>query len=238
MITGRPCVELVVNFPCIAAMLCRDARGVGAGWHGMRNVEFFFDLSSPWTYLAFHNVRPLVREQGAQLHWRPILVGAVFNAVNPTVYALRESPESPRMRFLYKSLQDWAVMSGLTLNFPSPHHPARSVTAMRACCVLESNQEQLERFAERVFHAYFVDQQNIDDAGVIATLADAVGVDGSALVTALGEEPAKARLRDNTQQLIDRGGFGSPTLFVDGDDMYFGNDQLPLVERALAEAVE
>ena len=58
----------------------------------MRNIECFFDCSSPWTYLCFHNLQPLAAELGARIDWRPILVGGVFNAVNPGVYVSRANP--------------------------------------------------------------------------------------------------------------------------------------------------
>jgi 2-hydroxychromene-2-carboxylate isomerase len=198
-------------------------------------VEFFFDLSSPWTYLAFHNIRPMLRETGAAVAWRPILVGGVFNAVNRSVYAGREDPDSPRMRFMIKSLKDWAAWSGVELDFPSEHHPVRSVHAMRFCCALEDDQPALERFAEAAFRAYFRDRRNLDDPAVLVDIANTIGLDGAALAAATATDPVKDRLRANTQQVIDRGGFGSPTIFVDGD-MYFGNDQLPLVRRAIERA--
>ncbi len=199
----------------------------------MKPIEFFFDLSSPWTYLAFHNIQPIARAHNASLRWRPILVGGVFNAVNPAVYSARESPDNPRMRHTFKVLKDWAAWSNLPLNFPSPHHPAKSVLPMRACCVLEDRQEVLQRFATAVFEAYCVGEENIDDPAVIARLGTEIGEEGEALVERAGSQAIKDHLRANTQEVVDRGGYGSPTIFVDGNDMYFGNDQLPLVELAL-----
>ena len=198
-------------------------------------VEFFFDLSSPWTYLAFASIRPMIAETGAEIAWRPILVGGVFNAVNKSVYAGREDPDSPKMRFMIKSLKDWAAWSGVEMDFPSEHHPVRSVHAMRFCCALEDDQPALERFAEAAFRAYFRDRRNLDDPVVLVDIAVGVGLDGQALAAATATDAVKDRLRANTQEVIDRGGFGSPTIFVDGD-MYFGNDQLPLVRRAIERA--
>ncbi|MBX3484263.1 2-hydroxychromene-2-carboxylate isomerase [Phenylobacterium sp.] len=200
----------------------------------MAHLEFFFDLSSPWTRLAFHNVRPILAETGATVRWRPFLVGGVFNAVNPAVYAGRETPDSPRMRHTWTWLRDWARLAGVPMNFPSAHHPVRSVHAMRVCCALEDDQATLARFAEAAFHAYFAEQRNLDDPAVLVDVADACGLDGAALAARAGDDDVKQRLRDNTQAVIDRGGFGSPTMFVDGTRIYFGNDQLPLVRQALA----
>ncbi|MBL8554308.1 MAG: 2-hydroxychromene-2-carboxylate isomerase [Phenylobacterium sp.] len=200
----------------------------------MAHLEFFFDLSSPWTRLAFHNVQPILRETGATVTWKPFLVGGVFNAVNPAVYAGRENPDSPRMRHTWAWLKDWARLAGVPMNFPSPHHPVRSVHAMRFCCALEDDQAALVRFAEAAFHAYFADQRNLDDPAVLIDVANACGLDGEALAARTADDDVKQRLRDNTQAVIDRGGFGSPTMFVDGARIYFGNDQLPLVRQALA----
>lgn len=196
-------------------------------------IEFFFDLSSPWTYLAFHNIRPILDETGAEITWRPFLVGGVFNAVNKSVYAAREDTKGPKARFFMKSLRDWAAWSGLPLHFPAPWHPVRSVHAMRACCALEEDQDALVRFADAAFAAYFDRQENLDEPDVLAAIADGIEMDGAALVAATQTDAVKGKLRANTDEVIERGGFGSPSIFVDGTDMYFGNDQLPLVKRAI-----
>ena len=196
-------------------------------------VEFFFDLSSPWTCLAFHNLPGVLERTGATATYRPILVGGVFNAVNPAVYAAREQVDNRRLQHSWKILKDWARLAGVPMNFPSQWHPAKSIAAMRFCSALEDDQAALVRFAGGAFASYFDRQENLDDPAVLAAVADAEGLDGAALSRAASTDPVKARLRANTDELIARGGYGSPSLFVDGDDMYFGNDQLPLVEAAL-----
>ena len=74
----------------------------------MIDLEFFFDCSSPWTYLGFHNLQPLAAEMGARIRWRPILVGGVFNTVNPSVYASRENPVPAKQAYSLKNMRDWA----------------------------------------------------------------------------------------------------------------------------------
>lgn len=201
-------------------------------------VEFFFDLSSPWTCLAFHNLPALLDRAGASARYRPILVGGVFNAVNPAVYAAREQADNRRLAHSWKVLKDWARVAGVPMNFPSKWHPAKSVAAMRFCCALEDDQAALVRFARGAFASYFGAQENLDDPAVLIAVADAAGLDGAAVAEAAVGDEAKARLRANTDELIARGGYGSPTIFVDGDDMYFGNDQLPLVEAALERTLQ
>jgi len=201
-------------------------------------VEFFFDLSSPWTCLAFHNLPGVLERTGAAATWRPILVGGVFNAVNPAVYAAREQADNRRMEHSWKVLKDWARLAGVPMNFPSRWHPAKSIHAMRFCCALEEDQDALVRFAGAAFASYFDRQENLDDPGVLEAAADAVGLDGAAIRAASTSDAVKARLRANTEEVIARGGYGSPTIFVDDTDMYFGNDQLPLVEAALKRTAE
>lgn len=196
-------------------------------------VEFFFDLSSPWTRLAFANLWPLLARAGEDAILRPILVGGVFNAVNPAVYAAREDAGSRRMQHVWKVLTDWSALAGVTMKFPSAYHPAKSVTAMRMACALEDDQTALRLFAEAAFESYFGRGENLDDPEVLIAAAKAVGLDGMAIAQAATTDAVKLRLRANTDELIARGGYGSPTIFVDGTDMYFGNDQLPLVEFAL-----
>lgn len=199
-------------------------------------VEFFFDLSSPWTRLAFHNVQPILVETGAGVRWRPFLVGGVFNAVNPRVYELRADPEQRAMKRSFEWLKEWARLAGVAMNFPSEFHPVKSVAAMRCACALEDDQAALFRFADAAFEAYFGGARNIDDPAVLAAIADEIGMDGAALVTRSTTPEVKDRLRTNTDEAIARGAFGSPTLFV-GDRMYFGNDQLPLVRQKLMEMI-
>ncbi|MEM7190771.1 MAG: 2-hydroxychromene-2-carboxylate isomerase [Pseudomonadota bacterium] len=200
----------------------------------MARIDFWFDLSSPWTYLAFHNIQPIAAEAGAEIAWRPFLVGGVFNAVNPSVYAGREDPNGPKMRHMLKSLKDWAAWSDLPLNFPAPHHPVRSVHAMRMCCALEHDQPNLHRFATAAFEDYFVGQRNLDDPEVLIDIANKLGLDGHALRKATQDPVIKEKLKVNTQAVIDLGGYGSPAIVIDGSDLYFGNDQLPLVHRCLS----
>lgn len=197
-------------------------------------MEFFFDCSSPWTYLAFHRIGELAAEADAELIWRPILVGGVFNQVNASVYEQRAKPVPAKARYHAKDLQDWARLYGLKIGWPSVF-PVNSVKAMRGCLAAEEA-GCLPKFARVVFEAYWGRDEDVSREDVLGLLAADVGLDAAALLARIAEPELKAKLRANTDELIQRGGFGSPTMFVDGDDMYFGNDRLPLVRRALREA--
>ncbi|MEE4660672.1 MAG: 2-hydroxychromene-2-carboxylate isomerase [Halieaceae bacterium] len=199
-------------------------------------IEFFFDLTSPWTYLAFTGIQPLAQRYAADIEWRPILVGGVFNAVNQELYAKREAAfgNERQLKHMLKDLEDWARLRGIVLNWPD-FHPANAVKCMRGCFVAE-DQGKLLPYSQAVFEAYWGRCEDVGDDAVLAAIAEAQGMDAPAFLEAIQQQPIKDRLRANTDELIDRGGFGSPTLFLNGDDMYFGNDRLPLVEAALARA--
>ncbi len=197
-------------------------------------VECYFDCSSPWTWLGVHNLVPLAEEAGAVIAWRPILVGGVFNAVNPSVYASRENPVPAKRAYMLKDLQDWARLAGLTIRFPPTVFPVNSVKAMRGCVWLEPRGLLLP-FARAVFEAYWTRDEDVSRDEVLVPLVERLGVDAREFLAAVASQPVKDALRANTESLIARGGFGSPTFFV-GDDMYFGNDRLPLLRDALRRA--
>jgi len=195
-------------------------------------IEFFFDCSSPWTYLAFNNIQPLAAELGAHIRWRPFLVGGVFNSVNPSVYFAREHPVPAKQAYQLKDMQDWARQAGVSIRFPPSVFPVNSVKAMRGCILLEP-QGKLVPFAQAAFGAYWGENRDISDDAVLAELCARAGVDGAAFFAGIARQEIKDQLKANTDELIRRGGFGSPTMFVNGEDMYFGNDRLPLVRAAL-----
>lgn len=196
-----------------------------------RRLEFYFDCSSPWTYLAFHAVQPLAAEFGAEVAWKPILVGGVFNAVNQTVYDNRARPNPRKQAYMLKDLADWAKLYGLRIVFPPSVFPVNSVKCMRGAFVaLDAG--KLVPYTTAAFEAYWSDDRDISKEEVLADIAATAGLDRQRFFSGIESDACKARLRANTDELIARGGFGSPTLFVDGA-MFFGNDRLPLVRAAL-----
>jgi 2-hydroxychromene-2-carboxylate isomerase len=199
-------------------------------------IDFYFDCSSPWTYLAFHNIQPLARECAATICWKPVLVGGIFNAVNPSVYAQRDNPIPAKRDYMLKDLQDWAREAGLRITMPPSVFPVNSVKVMRACIwLLEQKPAVFLPFATAVFEAYWGDDLDISQDSVIAGIADRCGLDAPELFQAVSTPDIKDALKANTEEVMRRGGFGSPTMFV-GHDMFFGNDRLPLVRSALLRA--
>jgi 2-hydroxychromene-2-carboxylate isomerase len=195
-------------------------------------LECFFDCSSPWTYFAFESLLKLRQEIEVTIAWRPILVGGVFNAVNPSVYASRDAPVPAKAAYAKKDQQDWARYLGLPTLYRPSVFPVNSVKAMRACIVLAGQGKQ-EAFARETFKAYWTDDQDISQVAVLTAICRKLEIDTQALLTAIDQPAVKDTLRATTQELIDRGGFGSPTIFVGRDDMYFGNDRLPLIRDAV-----
>ena len=195
-------------------------------------IEVFFDCSSPWTYLAFESLKKLSVELAEPVSWRPILVGGIFNTVNPSVYESRTTPVPLKARYMRKDMEDWARFAGLNIVFPPKVFPVNSVKAMRGCIWLEP-QGKLVDFATAVFEAYWSDNLDISQDEVLLPICERVEVDPAEFFAAITTSNIKDALRLNTEEVMARGGFGSPTIFVGGADMYFGNDRMPLVRDAV-----
>ena len=204
-------------------------------------IEFFFDCSSPWTYLAFRALQPIAAQLKADISWRPVLVGGIFNSVNKGIYSAREDMNSPKNRYVLKDLQDCAREAGVTIIFPPSVFPVNSVKAMRGYIWLARDAQarglksRCLDFAEALFAAYFTQQEDISQEGVLAAICLRLGIDAEAFLTGIAQPEIKQALKTNTDEAVARGAFGSPTFFV-GDDMYFGNDRLPLVAAAVKRA--
>ena len=201
-------------------------------------VDFYFDASSPWTYLAFRNIQPMAKELNVAINWRPVLVGGIFNTVNQRMYASREDSNSPRNRYALKDLQDCARQTGVNIVFPPKVFPVNSVKAMRGCIWIARNDATKEHFLpfiEATFAAYFTRQEDISQNDVLASICRQTGIDADAFAAGITQADIKDALKSNTDEAIARGAFGVPSFFV-ADDMYFGNDRLDLLRLAVMKA--
>ena len=201
-------------------------------------IDFYFDVSSPWTYLAFRNIQLMALELNAPIDWRPVLVGGIFNTVNQHMYASREDSNSPRNRYVLKDLQDCARQTGIKIVFPPKVFPVNSVKAMRGCIWLAQNPELKHHFLtfiEAMFAAYFTRQEDISQDDVLANICREIGIDVDAFAEGIAQPDIKHALKTNTDEAIARGAFGVPSFFV-GNDMYFGNDRLDLLRLAVLAA--
>lgn len=197
-----------------------------------RRVEVFFDCSSPWTYLAYVRLKALEEEVGYPFEWKPILVGGVFNAVNDSVYEARANPNRIKGRYYVKDLQDWARFVGVRIGKPKVF-PVKSVRAMRGA-FYAMEQGRLHDYALALFDSYWGDLNDISEWMHIRDCAGRAGLDPDALQAAAESDGAKQALLETTQELIDRGGFGSPTIYIDNEDMFFGNDRMELIRARLS----
>jgi 2-hydroxychromene-2-carboxylate isomerase len=200
----------------------------------LATLEFFFDCSSPWTYLAFTRIHDIVARTKSDIVWKPILVGGVFNEVNRDVYERRANPDPRKASYSEKDLQDWVRLAGIRIGKP-PVFPVRATLMMRATLAADEK-NRLVPFARKAFETYWGELKDVSQPPIVAEIARASGLDGDWVLARAQDDDIKARLKANTDEVIARGGFGSPTMFVDRTDMFFGNDRLPLVEAALERA--
>ncbi|HEY2663342.1 MAG TPA: 2-hydroxychromene-2-carboxylate isomerase [Candidatus Binataceae bacterium] len=196
-----------------------------------KKLEFFYDCSSPWTYLCFTKIEEVAARHDADLLWRPLLVGGVFNTVNRSVYESRANPVKAKARYYNKDLQDWARLYGLKIGQPAVF-PVNSVKAMRGAFVAHEH-GKISPYSRRVFERYWGDDRDISKDDVLREIVATVGLDQKEFFDKIASQDYKDKLRLNTEELVERGGFGSPTMFVDLHSMFFGNDRLPLVEFEL-----
>jgi 2-hydroxychromene-2-carboxylate isomerase len=185
----------------------------------MPALEFFFDVASPYSYLAATRVEAIAADCKAPLRWCPILLGGVFKATGNHAPAIVPS----KAHHLKVDLQRWANWYRIPLQFPDSF-PIHSLTVMR---MLHTLQEDAQIAAShRLFHAHWGQGLDISDPEILKTT---LGVQD---LTAAAQQPTKDSLRALTDEAVQRGAFGAPTVFL-GDKMFFGNDRLPFVEQSL-----
>ena len=193
-----------------------------------RTVEFFFDVGSPTSYLAWRQLPKIAAETGATIDWRPMLLGGVFKATG------NASPAAvpAKGRWMNEDLQRWAARYGVTLRF-NPHFPINTLTLMRGAAGMQMRSpDEFLRYLDVIERAMWETPKNLGDADVlVATLADA-GFEPAAFAALVADPEVKAKLIANTEEAVARGVFGAPTFFV-GEQMFFGQDRLDFVREAL-----
>jgi 2-hydroxychromene-2-carboxylate isomerase len=198
----------------------------------MAEVDFYFDFSCPWTYLAFTRLKETATRTGATINWHPFLLADLFERIKSDVPADRGDPDPRRSRYRSKDLQDWARFCSVTIRIPKPW-PVSSESA--ACgAVVAVREGRAQEFGAGIFRACFEAGSDISSPAVVADVAVAVGFERSEFEQAVQGPEVRQQVRANAAALIKRGGFGSPTMFV-GDDMFFGNDRMPLVEFSIGQ---
>jgi 2-hydroxychromene-2-carboxylate isomerase len=194
----------------------------------MKRVEFFYDYASTYSYLAHRAIEQLAADRGAELVFRPMVLGFVFKASGNSMPAAVPA----KAAYMVHDVRRWVRRYGLPFKMPTIF-PVNTIRALRAA-VAAREDGIFPAYHHAVMHAYWSQDQDIGDADTLASIATAAGVDGQRLL-ARAEDPAiKAALKANTDEAIARGVFGAPTFFV-GDDMFWGNDRLEFVADALGE---
>ena len=197
-----------------------------------RKLEYFFDCSSPWTYLSFRGILELRKNKEFEIIWKPILVGGIFNSTNPSVYESRKNPVKEKMEYSQKDMTDWAAERNIQFNWPKIF-PINSVKSMRGSFYFLDKNQNIEEYLEKVFKAYWTEGKDISSNDCLKDIVTSLSASADDFIEFIDLPETKKRLVDNTQELMDRNGFGSPTFFLDTEDMYFGNDRIQLIENKL-----
>ena len=132
-------------------------------------IEFYFDCSSPWTYLAFVEIESLSQRHELEIDWKPVLVGGVFNTVNQDVYEFRKKPNPLKLNYSNEDLHLWSRIRGISISFPEVF-PVNSVKAMRGC-LFANKESKLAEFANNVFQAYWSEGKDISQEELLLGIA-------------------------------------------------------------------
>jgi 2-hydroxychromene-2-carboxylate isomerase len=191
-------------------------------------LEFYFEFASPYGYLASTQIDALARRYGRTVAWRPIMLGAAFKETGAR--PLTQTPlKGP---YLLHDVPRFARLLGVPLTLP-PVMPMNSLAASRACLwVAEDDGEQARRLAQALLHAHWGEGRDLTAPEAVADVARDLGIERAALLAAVAEQRIKDRLKEQTQAAIERGVFGSPFTFVDGEP-FWGADRLPQIEAWL-----
>lgn len=193
-----------------------------------KKIEFFFDFASATTYLAYTQLPKIAAAHGAQIVWRPMLLGAVFKAtgnVSPVTVAAKG-------RWMFSDLQMWAKRYGVDFA-PTPHFPVNSLTALRGAVAMQMRMPQeFLRYVDLIFSAIWVTHRNFNEQDQLAAVLRDAKFDVNRMLAMVSDPAVKDQLKANTDEAVARGVFGAPTFFV-GDRMFFGQDRLEFVAEAL-----
>ena len=192
-----------------------------------RRLEYFYDYVSPFSYLANSQVPALVERTGAELVYRPFFLGGVMQASGNSPPASVPA----KGKYMFTDIARWVKRYGIELKF-NPHFPVNTVKPMRGALVaLEEG--FVSAYNDALFAAMWREEKNVGDAAVLKEVLDAAGLAADTVLKGIDEPRIKEQLKANSDEAVERGAFGAPTFFVDGE-MFFGNDRLDFLEEKLA----
>lgn len=191
-----------------------------------KKVEFYYDFSSPYTYIASTRIEKICEDNGAELEWKPFLLGGVFNEIGSVPAVQIDN----KFRYLRKDIEDSADYYNVEFNFPDLF-PLNSVRSMRGAFAAQEQGKLLE-YTHEMFRLYWTQGVDLSKADILGEAVSKIGIDTEWFLNRIGEQDIKDKLRDETNTAIERGVFGAPTMFVD-DQMFWGNDRLDFLDRYL-----
>ncbi len=193
----------------------------------MKTVEFYFDFGSPTTYLAWQRLLQLQGQYDFNIDYKPMLLGGVFKATGNSSPVMIPA----KGKYMMADMARFAKRYGVPMNM-NPNFPINTLPLMRAAHgALKLGCFDL--YVKTIFEAMWINGNNMSDPSVIGSVLTAAGLDSAALMVSTQDPEIKQTLIDVTDEAINRGAFGAPTLFMDGE-MYFGQDRLDFIEEALS----
>lgn len=187
-------------------------------------LEFFYDVVSPYSYLASKRIEAIADRCGVELKWRPVLLGGIFKTIGNQPPAIL----AQRGRYMVKDLHRTADYYDIPFKLPD-HFPTNSLHAMRAITSFPEN--EIPMASHKLFQVYWERGEDIGEDKIIASVLGEKAV-------ADAELPAiKEKLKENTQEAIDRGAFGVPTFFIN-NEMFFGQDRFFLLEDFIQKNIK
>jgi 2-hydroxychromene-2-carboxylate isomerase len=192
-------------------------------------IEFWFDFSSPYSYLASERIDELAAKYDRRVKWRPVMLGAAFKASGlPLLLTVPLKGEYSK-----RDIERSARFMGVPYSFP-PKFPLVTLTAARGYYWLHGQDcGNAREFAHTVFRGYWVDGRDISESSVVLKIATSLGIDGDAFTAAVATPEIKDRVKQETDAAIAKGMFGAPYFMVDGEP-FWGADRLPQIDKWLA----
>jgi 2-hydroxychromene-2-carboxylate isomerase len=190
----------------------------------MPNFDFFYDLGSPYSYLASTQLRGIEERTGAKAQLVPITLGGLRKTTG------HQLPSPAQLMYMAQDTARWARQYGVPMQIPKAF-PTNTIRGLRALVAAERLGKQHDAM-DALFRAYWAEGEDLADEAVIERALSSAGLDGKALVAQTEQQELKDDLRRNTDLALKRGVFGVPTIFV-GERSFWGNDRLEFVEREL-----
>ena len=192
-------------------------------------LEFWYEFGSTYSYLAAMRIEAAAAAAGADLRWRPFLLGPIFSAQGWTTSPFNLYPA--KGRYMWRDMEREAARLGLPLKRPDPF-PQNALVAARVALVGDDHAWG-PTFTKAVYRTEFGEGRSIAEPGAVQAILVQLGLDADAILRAAQTEANKGRLKAVTEEARSRGVFGAPTFLTEDGEMFWGNDRL---EQALAWA--